>query len=102
MGIETGALLTALGTAATTAAVGAVATKLLTPKAQTQQKVTPVTEADKPQDAKQADLNAIKNKNALAAAASGQLAGNNSTLLTGSTGVDASGLNLGTNTLLGS
>lgn len=101
MGIETGALLSAAATAATTAVVGAVVSKALAPKPQ-QQAVKPVTDADKPPQAeKAADLNSIAKKNALAAAAGGQLAGNSSTLLTGSTGVDPGSLNLGTSSLLG-
>lgn len=88
--------------AAATAAVGALASAALTKKPeQQQQTVAPVTAADKPQQVQAPDVSQIKNKNALAAAAAGQLAGNNSTLLTGSTGVAGSSLNLGTSTLLG-
>lgn len=46
------------------------------------------------------DRNAMLDKNALAASAAGALAGNSSTLLTGSQGITG-GLNLGTSTLLG-
>lgn len=92
---------TALATAAITSAVGALASKALTPKQQ-QQQVKNLTNVDKPQEAKSVDYNAIKDKNALAAAASGMLSGNNATLLTGSQGVSPGSLNLGTNSLLGS
>jgi len=91
---------TSLATAAVTAAVGALASKALMPK-QEQQAIKPVSQAEKPQEAKAVDYNAIKDKNALAAAASGMLSGNGSTLLTGSSGVNPGSLNLGTNTLLG-
>ncbi len=74
----------------------------MTPKQKEQpQSVAPVTAADKPQAAKQVEADPVKQKNAMLAAATGALAGNNSTLLTGSSGVDPSGLNLGKNTLLG-
>jgi hypothetical protein len=93
---------TALATAAVTSAVGALASKALAPKQQQQQQVKNLTNIDKPQEAKTVDYNALKDKNALAAAASGLLSGNSATLLTGSKGVSPGSLNLGTNSLLGS
>ena len=109
MGIETG--LAALGMSATTASAvaagiyGAVATAAITaataPKPQKQDQPNPITGADKPpgvQAEKQVDRAAIADKNGLAAM--GALAGNSSTLLTGSQGVTG-GLNLGGSTLLG-
>lgn len=103
MGIETGALLSALGTAATTAAVGAVVSAALAPKPEKQsQPVTPISSADKPpQSTRAPDLSDIAKKNALAASASGALSGNSSTLLTGSQGISPSSLNLGQSKLLG-
>ncbi|MGJ7508690.1 hypothetical protein [Variovorax sp. GT1P44] len=99
---STAAAASAAITAVGTAALGAAASKALAPKQPTSTtQVTPLTQADKPQAAKDVDLNAIKNKNAMAAAAAGQLSGNNSTLLTGSSGVNSGSLNLGTSTLLG-
>jgi hypothetical protein len=43
----------------------------------------------------------IAKKNALAASANGSLSGNNSTLLTGSNGINPANLSLGTSSLLG-
>jgi hypothetical protein len=65
------------------------------------QAAKPLTAADRPQlqEVKPVDLNAIRNKNAQLAA--GSLAGQASTLLTGSSGIDSSTLNLGRSTLLG-
>lgn len=88
--------------AAATAAVGALATKALAPKPQDQAKPPlPLGSADKPQDVQAPERSNLKQQNALAAAAAGSLSGNSSTLLTGSSGASG-GLNLGTNTLLGS
>ncbi len=87
--------------AAATAAVGAVVSKALAPK-QAAQTVAPVTTADKPQAAQAVDPAALAKKNALAASAAGALAGNSSTVLSGSQGIAPASLNLGTNTLLGS
>lgn len=85
-----------------TAALGAAVSSALQPK-QPDQVVSPVGEAEKPkQPTKEPDVQAIQTKNALAAAAGGQLAGNSSTLLTGASGVGSSSLGLGRNTLLGS
>jgi hypothetical protein len=90
-------------TAVGTAAAGALVSKALGPKPPEQAKqVQPLSQAEKPQAAKEVDATAIRNKNALAAAAMGSLAGNNATLLTGSQGINPGGLNLGTNSLLGS
>jgi hypothetical protein len=90
-------VITAVGTAAASAEVA----KALQPKQQAQT-VAPVTEADKPPQAEKApDTADIARKNALAASATGALAGNSSTLLTGSAGVSPGSLNLGGSTLLG-
>lgn len=100
---STAAAASAAITAVGTAALGAAASKALAPKLPDgSSTVKQLTQADKPQDVKGPDLSQIKDKNALAAAAAGQLAGNNSTLLTGSSGIASGNLNLGTNTLLGS
>ncbi len=64
--------------------------------------LAPVTTADKPQAAQAVDPAALAKKNALAASAAGALAGNSSTVLSGSQGIAPASLNLGTNTLLGS
>lgn len=113
MGIETGllALGASAGTAATvstiatgllTSLAGSVVSKALAPKQPSQgAQVAPLTQADKPQAEKAPDRSQIENKNAMAAAAAGQLAGNNSTLLTGSQGINPGTLNLGSSTLLG-
>lgn len=85
-----------------TAVLGAAVSSAMHPK-QPEQPVSPIGEADKPKQAsKEPDMQAIQSKNALQAAAAGTLAGNNSTLLTGASGVNAGSLNLGRNTLLGS
>ena len=110
MGIESG--LIAAGMSATTAsavvtgvittAVGAALTYATAPKPQKQESPKALTGADKPQTVqaeKQVDRNLMLNKNTLASA--GALAGNSSTLLTGSQGINSSSLSLGGNVLLG-
>jgi len=109
MGIETAligaglsaATASAVSTGLITAGIGAVASKVLAPKAPKAPTVAPLTQADRPQEANTVDRAALLNKNASAASAAGALSGNSSTLLTGSTGVATGGLNLGTSTLLG-
>jgi hypothetical protein len=103
MGVETaiGGILSAVGTAAATAVVGAVVSQALAPKAP-KQEVKPVTSADAPPKAQAAqDPMEIAKKNALAASANGSLSGNNSTLLTGANGISPANLNLGQSSLLG-
>jgi len=96
------ALLSAAGTAAATAVVGAVVSQALAPKQKDKpQQQQQITQADKPQEVKQVDQSALQKKNALAMAAGGSLSGNSGTLLTGSSGVNSNSLNLGTSTLLG-
>jgi hypothetical protein len=110
MGIES-ALVTA-GLSSTTAsavvtgvitsAIGAAVTYATAPKPQKQEGPKSLTGADKPpgvQAEKQVDRNLMLNKNTIASA--GALAGNSSTLLTGSQGVNPGSLNLGSSTLLG-
>ena len=82
-----------------TAAAGAAATSALT-KAPKVDAPKPLTQADKPAQAAQAvDRNALLKRNATAAM--GALAGNASTLLSGTSGVSPGSLNLGGNSLLG-
>lgn len=103
-GWSAGAASTAAAVVGTvgTAVLGAAVSSALQPR-QPEQPVSPVGEAEKPKQAtKEPDVQAIRNQNALQAAASGQLAGNSSTLLTGGSGVSPGSLNLGRNTLLGS
>lgn len=102
MSASTAAATAGVITAVGTAAVGAAASKALAPKPPKAEMPAPLTAADKPQAAKEADMSQIAKKNALAASATGALSGNNSTLLTGSQGVSSGALNLGQNTLLGS
>lgn len=107
MGIETA--LAALGVSATTAAAistgatvlgGLAAAKTLTDKPKAPA-VQPVTAADKPQTAKGPDRAVVNAQNTALTAAAGAKAGNAGTFLTGPSGIDASTLNLGKNTLLG-
>lgn len=72
-------------------------------EAQRQQKAQQSLQAgvEKPQTPQTPDITQIQKRNAQLAAASGQLGGMNSTLLTGSQGVASSALGLGTSTLLG-
>lgn len=103
MGVETGigALLSAAGTAAATAVVGAVVSQALAPKP-AKQTPQPVTAAEAPPKVQEAqDPVAIAKKNALAASATGSLAGQNSTVLTGPNGINPANLNLGGSSLLG-
>lgn len=107
MGIEAAAL--ALGASAGTAAAvslgatalgGLAAVKTLTDKPKAPP-VTPVTAADKPQATKGPDRAVVNAQNTALTAAAGAKAGNAGTFLTGPSGIDASTLNLGKNTLLG-
>lgn len=101
-----GAAFTWLGSsgvaaAAATAVAGAYASKALAPKPQ-EQKVSPLTLADKPAKPQEAiDPQAAAKKNALAASATGALSGNSGTWLTGSNGVSPANLSLGSTSLLG-
>lgn len=107
MGIETG--LVALGMSATTASAvatgiyaagaGMAASAALAPKAVKSILPSALTQADKPQAKQEVDRSAIEKRNGVAAM--GALAGNGSTLLTGSGGVSSGSLNLGSSTLLG-
>jgi len=63
--------------------------------------VQPLTAADKPQTAKGPDRAVVNAQNTALTAAAGAKAGNAGTFLTGPSGIDASTLNLGKNTLLG-
>jgi len=108
MGIETAligagmsaATASAVTTGLITAGIGAVASAALAPKAPKPQGPAPLTQADKPPaQLKAPDQAAMLEKNSIAAM--GALAGNSSTLLTGSSGVAPGSLNLGASTLLG-
>lgn len=107
MGIETAliaygmsaATASAVTTGLITAGVGAVASKVLAPKAPKASTTPAMTQAQRPQEKQQVDQTEILKRNATAA--TGALSGNASTLLTGSGGVDSGSLNLGTSTLLG-
>jgi hypothetical protein len=101
MGVETGigAILSAVGTAAATAVVGAAASQALAPKPQKQ--AAPTAPDAPPKAQATQDPMAIAKKNALAASAAGSMSGNNSTLLTGSQGINPANLNLGQSVLLG-
>lgn len=99
LGTTWGAIGTGVATAAATAIAGAVVSKALAPKQQ-EQKAPAAPDAPPKTQATQ-DPMAIAKKNAFAASAAGSLSGNNSTLLTGSTGVNPANLNLGQSTLLG-
>lgn len=81
-----------------TAVAGAAATAALskTPKVDAPK---PLTQADKPQAKQEVDRSALLKRNATAAM--GALAGNSSTLLSGTGGVSPGSLNLGSNSLLG-
>jgi hypothetical protein len=89
-----------VGTAIATSVAGALVSKALAPKQQAQ---TPaITQPNAPPKAQQAqDPVDIAKKNAAAAAATGQLSGNNSTVLSGPQGVSPGSLNLGQSSLLG-
>ena len=110
MGIETAligmglsaATASAVSTGLITAGIGAVASTALAPKPAQAATPAPITAAEKPPQASQApDAAQLLKKNALAAGAMGPLAGNNSTLLTGSAGVNPASLSLGQSSLLG-
>lgn len=87
--------------AAATAVVGAAVSQAMAPKPPKQESQA-VTAADAPPKAQATvdPLNLAK-KNALAASATGSLAGQNSTVLTGSQGINPANLSLGTSSLLG-
>jgi len=107
MGIAEG--LVALGLSATTASavstglitagIGAVTSAALAPGAPKIDAPKPLGEADKPQAKQEVDRSTILKRNATAA--QGALAGNASTLLSGTGGVSAGSLNLGSSSLLG-
>lgn len=93
MGIETATLLAAVGAGASV--LGAMASKKSQPTEVAAPEAPPAT-----QESKTPDTAALKQKNA-ATALTGPMAGAGSTLLTGSSGIADSTLNLGKNSKLG-